>query len=630
MPPGFDYPDKSIDLWSPWDLEASYAGRYGARATTGPPRDWRFLKVVGRLAEEVDLTRAQQELTALAAALEEQHPDYNRGWGIRLVQLEEEMLGPSRLSLLMLLGAAACLLLLVCANVANLTMARGAQRHREVALRQALGAPRFRLVRQFLTEGLLVSLFGGAVGVALGQASLPVVRALAPAGLPRVEDIAVNGRVLAFALALTVTTGVAFGLLPALRAARADVLHSFREGTWATGGGHRLRRLLAVAQVSLAVVLLVGAALLGKSLSRLRAVDTGFRADNLLVLRASVSRNAYSTGAKVADYYERVVSTVSARPGVESAAATTVLPLSDVGVDFSRPYWRFADPRPAGDGPKADIRMITPAYFETMGMRLIRGRVFTEQDRRDTPAVVVINESLSSKLWPETGPLGERLVLDYNRGVYSYEVVGVVNDSHYYGPRSESRPEVFIPHAQNPYPALNVVVRTRVEAGSLARAAEKAIREVDATQPVYRVTTMEALLSASLATDRLAAVLLGGFALVALLVAATGIYGVLSMLVSERTREIGVRVALGAARRDIFKTVVGQGMLLAAGGGVLGAGAALGLTRLLAGLLYGVSPTDGVSFGLGLSILTLVALLACYVPARRALGVDPSVALRFE
>jgi putative ABC transport system permease protein len=631
VPEGFDYPDPLVDLWSPWDIEASFARRYAAYATKGRPRDWRFLRVVGRLGEGIGVSRAQQEMTALAAALEGESPDTNRGWGVRVVRLHEELVRDSRPVLAMLMGAAGCLLLLVCANVANLVMARGSHRSREVALRQALGAPRMRLVSQLLTESMLVAILGGGLGLIVTYAGVPLLRTLAPAGVPRIEEVAVDGWVLAFAVALSVLTGVAFGLVPALRGSNADVTAALREGGWSfMGGRHRARRVLVVSQVSLAVVLLLGAGLLARSFARLRAVDTGFDPRNLLVLRLSVDRHTYPTSGEVVGYYEKVIEALSALPGVARAAATTVLPMSDIGVDFNRPYWRFGGPRPDGDGPKVDIRMVTTSYFDTMGMRLLSGRNFTPQDRRGTPAVVVINQNLATRLWPETGAVGERIVLDYNRGVYAYEVVGVVNDSRYYGPRTEPRPEVFIPHAQNPYPALNVVVRTRTEPGGVARIAELAARDIDATQPVYRVTTMEELLSASMATDRLAAVLLGGFGAAALLVAALGVYGVLSILVAERTREMGLRVALGAARRDILTRLIGQGMMLVLVGMTLGGVGALLLSRLLGGLLYGVSPTDPATFSMVAAVLALVALVACYLPARRATRIDPTMALRFE
>lgn len=629
MPAGFAMPSTEVDLWTPWDLARSYGPQ---RFPAGPPRDWRFLRVLARLNDGVTMEQAQSQLNTLYAGLAERFPQTNRGWGASLTTLREEVVGKTRLSLLVLFGAVALVLLIACANVAGLLLARAAARQRELAVRTALGAARARLLRQLLTESLLLSLLGGALGLGLTCVGLDLLIALAPADVPRLHEVAVHGRVLAFTFGMSVLTGLLFGLLPAWKGTQTDLTTALKEGgtRGATSGAaqQRWRNALVVAEIALAVVLLAGAGLLVRSFNRLRAVDPGFDARNLLTMHITLDGAVY--GRRAAEYYQQLIERLEALPSVVSAAAVTTLPMNNVGVDFDRPYWREGAPEPGGNGDKVDVRMATPGYFKTLGITLLRGRNFSAQDRRDTPAVLIVNESMAKQVWPNEDPLGKRLMLDYNRGKYAYEVIGITRDIRYYGLRSAPQPEVFIPHAQNAYLPMNIVVRTAIPPAQMISTVKAEVRALDATQPVHNVVTMEELLARSLAPERFSMGLLGVLAALALVLAATGIYGLMSYLVSQRVHEIGVRMALGAQTQDVVKLVLGQGLRLALAGVAFGLLTALAVTRWFASLLFGVSATDPLTFTVIVGVLLLVALVACWIPAQRAARVDPLVALRCE
>jgi putative ABC transport system permease protein len=624
MPPQFAMPDREVDLWMPWDLSRTYAQRYA----DGPPRDSRFLKVVARLQPGQTPEQTQERLTAFSAGLAEGHPKENKGWRLRLTPLLEERVGKARPFLLLLLAAVVVALLIACANVAGLWLARAAVRQREAAVRAALGATRARLLRQWLTESLLLAVLGGATGLALARYGLTALLALAPAGIPRLDEVAIDRRVLLFTLAVTALTGLLTGLFPALRNARTELATTLKEGQ-ASGASQRFRQALVVAQIALALVLLVGAGLLTRSFARLIAVEPGFDAGNLLTLHISLHGPAYGR-AQTTLYYQRLLERLRALPGVESAAAVTTLPMSGAGVDFERPYWRVGEPEPSAAADNVSVRMATPEYLPTLGIPLLAGRNFTAQDRAETPAVILVSESFARKVWPGELAVGKQLTLDYLGGKYAYEVVGVTRDIRYYGLKSRPQPEVFIPHAQNPYLPMNVVVRTAADPLQLTGAAQQVAREMDATQPVSQVTTMEHLIRRSIAPDRFALALLGLLALLALLLANVGIYSALSYTVAARAHEIGVRMALGATSRDVLRLALGQGMRLALMGIALGLLSACALTRLMRPLLFGVSATDPLTLTIGALSLALVAWLACYLPARRATKVDPLVALHHE
>jgi len=528
-----------------------------------------------------------------------------------------------------LFAAVAMVLLIACANVAGLLMARAAARQREIAVRSALGASRLRLMRQLLTESVILALLGGVLGLALTGACLDLLVALAPANVPRIDQITVDGRVLAFTMIVSVVTGIVFGLFPALKGSRTELTSALKEG--GAGGGlshHRFLKTMIVAEIAIALALMAGAGLLTRSFMRLLKADPGFDPKNLLTMHITLDGMAYR--GRATEYYQQLIQKLESLPGVVSAAAVTTLPMSDVGVDFDRPYWREGDPEPGGEGDKVDIRMATPGYFKTMGMTLIKGRQFTDQDRRDTPAVIIVNESMAGKVWPNEDPIGKRLMVDYNRGKYAYEVVGVTRGISYYGLRSRPRPELFIPHAQNAYLPMNVVVRTATDPAQLVNAVKDALRALDPKQPAHNLVTMEQFIARSLAPDRFAMWLLGLLSTLALLLTATGVYGVMSYAVNQRTREFGVRMAMGAQTGDVARLALKQGIELTLLGVMLGVAGALALTRLMKNLLFGVSAADPATFMTIALLLTLVAMLACYVPARRAARVDPLVALRHE
>ena len=435
---------------------------------------------------------------------------------------------------------------------------------------------------------------------------------------------------LLFALAISITTAVIFGLLPALKSSKAELFTTLKDaGTKGLTGrlsNHRLRNAVVIAEVSLALVLVTCAGLFVRSFVQLISIDPGFKTENLLTMHITLDGATYNRRA--GEYYKQVIERIESLPAVTSAAAVSTLPMSDVGVDFSRPYWREGEAEPVGDGEKVAVRMATPGYFKTMGISVLQGRSLTEQDRRDTVAVIMVSKSMADKVWPNENPVGKRLMLDYNRGKYAYEVVGVTSGIRYYGLKAEPRPEVFIPHAQNTYLPMNLVVRTASDPNRLAESIKAQVREVDPTQAVSNVRTMETLVSRSVATDRFSMWLLGLLASLALALATTGLFSLLSYLVSQRTHEIGVRMALGARHRDILRLVLGQGALLLTAGLAIGLGVSFICARLFSSLLFEIRPTDPLTFLITPVLLSLAALLACYIPARRATKVDPLVALR--
>src|SRR5262245_1689109 len=627
MPPQFALPDREVDLWMPWDLPRTYVGRFA----DGPPRNSRILKVVGRLQPGVTLEQAQAKLTAFSAALAEQHPKENQGWQSQLTPMLEEQVGKTRPLLLLLLAAVAMVLLIACANVASLWLTSAAGRQREAAVRAALGATRARLARQWLTETLSLALVGGAAGLALARYGLTALLALAPAGIPRLDEVTIDRRVLLFTLAVTALTGLLTGLFPALRNSQRGLAQALKDGgeKGATpGASQRFRQTLVVAQIALALVVVVGAGLLTRSFARLIAVEPGFDTSNLLTLHISLNGPTYRR-AETTLYYQRLLERLRALPGVVAAGAVTVLPMG-VDTDFERPYWRAGEPEPSAAADKVALRMATPEYLPALGVPLLTGRNFTPQDGAETPAVILVSESFAGTVWPGESAVGKQLMLDYTRGKYAYEVVGVTRDIRYFGLRSKPQPEVFIPHAQTPFLPMNVVVRTAADPLQLTGAVRQVARELDATQPVSKVNTMEQLIQRSIALDRFALALLGLLALLALLIANVGIYSALSYTVAARTHEIGVRMALGATSRDVLRLALGQGMRLALTGIALGLLSACALTRLMRPLLFGVSATDPLTLSGGAFSLALVAWLACYLPARRATKVDPLVALRHE
>ena len=629
MPAGFSIPSKETDIWLPWDIARTYNAE---RFPKGPPRDWRFLNTVGRIKQDTSTEETQKRLSLFFGGLSERFPETNRGWAAGITPLHEEVVSSSRLILLVLCGAVGMVLLLACTNVAGLVLAQSTARKREFALRLALGASRARLVRQQLTESFMLALASGVVGIGLAWLGLDLLLSLAPVDTPRISEISIDARVLLFALAISLTTAVIFGLVPALKSSKAELFTTLKDaGTKGLTGrlsNHRLRNVVVIAEVSLALVLVTCAGLFVRSFVQLISIDPGFNSENLLTMHITLDGATY--GRRAGEYYKQVIERIESLPSVTSAAAVSTLPMSDVGVDFTRPYWREGDAEPVGDGEKVAVRMATPGYFKTMGISLLQGRSFTEQDRRDTVAVIMVSKVMAEKVWPNENPIGKRLMLDYNRGKYAYEVVGVTGGIRYYGLKTEPRPEVFIPHAQNAYLPMNLVVRTASDPNRLAESIKAQVREVDQTQAVSNIRTMETLVARSVATDRFSMWLLGLLASLALALATTGLFSLLSYLVSQRTNEIGVRMALGARHRDIFRLVLGQGALLLGAGLAIGLGASFICARLFSSLLFEISPTDPLTFMITPALLSVAAMLACYIPARRATKVDPLVALRSD
>ena len=487
MPAGFAMPEAGIDLFIPWSF-------LGDRS-----RGAHFLGAVARLAPGATQAQAQAELSAVVAELGKEYPETNEGWGVHLVPLHDDMVEGSRQALLVLLGAVAFVLLIACVNVANFQLARAGERRREVAVRTALGASRMRLVRQFLVENLVLSFVGGGLGVVLAFWSVGLLKAWSPGAIPRLEEVGLDATVLGFTFLLAILTGLLFGMAPALEGTRADVASGLKEegarGATAGRGRRRLRRILVVSEVSIALLLLVGAALLLRSFANLRAVDPGFDAENVLVLPIFLNNQAYDSGEKTRGYYARLMESLEALPGVVKAGGATALPASPLGPDFARPFWREGDIPSPGGGVRADIRMATPGYFETLGLKVVSGRAFSENDRPDSPRVLMVNETLARRTWVGEEPVGKRLVVDYgSAGTYPYEVVGVVNDVHFYGPRSAPRPEVYFPHAQRSYLILNVAVRTAVDPESLIPQVRRAVLGVDPDQPAHSILPLTKLL----------------------------------------------------------------------------------------------------------------------------------------
>ena len=623
MPPRFAIPNTEVELWTPWDLTRLQNAR-----------DQRFLQVIARLKPGVTLQQAQADLDSLAAESAKQYPKANNGWGVKLASLQGEIVGRSRTALLVLFGAVGFVLLIVCANIASLLLARASGRQREMAVRSALGASRLRLTRQLMSESVLFSIVGGTVGLLLAFWAIRLLLLLQPGNLPRLDEIGIDARVLIFTVVVTVATGIVCGLAPALQVAGIDLSTALKAGAnkGATVGlrHHRLRSLLVVFEMAIALVLLVGAGLLTQSFVRVLTVNPGFEARNLLVMPIFLDNNHYRTPPQSSAYYQSLIERLKSLPSVTAVGATTALPMSELGGDFSRPYWREGETDPGGNASKAGMRMVTPDYFKAMGISVLKGRAFTDQDRIDTPPVIVVNETLALQVWPGEDPVGKRLVIYFNRGRYPYEVVGVTGDTKFYGLKSQSRSEVFFAHAQDPYLIMNVVVRTSTAPQQLASLLNQEVLALDPAQPVHSIVTMEEMIARSVAPDRFSMLLLSVLALIALVLAAVGVYGVMSYSVSQRTHEIGIRLAVGARAGDVLRLMFSQGMKLALAGAAIGIVAALALTRLLEKLLFDISATDPLTFASIALLLTCVALLACYFPARRATKVDPIIALRHE
>jgi putative ABC transport system permease protein len=620
MPPKFHFPARQQVIWIPLALSPE---QINARVAA------HYLSVIARRQPDVTESQAQTEMSALAARLEKQYPQTNVTIGARTVPLKEQMVGDLRQALLILFAAAGFVLLVACTNVANLLLFRAAVRQKEVAVRLALGAGRERLMRQLLTESLLLALLGGGLGLLLALWGVSALVSVAPERLALADKVTVDWSVLGFTLAASALTGVIFGLFPAFQATRLDLNEALKEGGRdAAQGRSGVRSLLVVVEVALALILMTGAGLMINSFLRLRQVDAGFKAERLLTMEIDPTLARYPNHSTLAAFYDQLLDRIAAMPGVESASVVTRLPLTATSGHYmfsteSQTGWKYAGALPS---------TISPGYFQTMGIPLLRGRAFTAQDNPQTESVAIINEAMAQRAWPSQDPLGKRIrMYPYNATAPTLAVVGVVKDVKQSELQIAARPQVYRSYTQvSSYPPRDLVIKTRTEPLGLAAAIRAAIQMVDKDQPISNIRTMEQILTASLAEQRFNMLLLASYAALALVLAAVGIYGVMSYLVTQHTREIGIRLALGAQARDVLRLVVGQGLTLTCVGIGIGLAGARGLLRLLKTLLFEVSTTDPLTFAGIAFLLFNVALLACWLPARRAAKVDPLVALRYE
>jgi putative ABC transport system permease protein len=622
MPATFRFGGADLDLWKPMAFTTQEAQNHGGH----------WLSVIGRLKPGATEDQARTEMVAIAGRLAAQYPDANTGWSLKLMSLLEFTVRSVKPALIVLLCAVAFVLLIACANVANLLLARAAGRQKEIAIRTALGAGRARIIRQLLTESALLAILGGSVGLLLAKWGMDLLLKLAPQGLPRMSDVSLDGRALAFTAAVTLLTGVIFGLVPALQSSKPNLNETMNEtGRGSTEGRRRqvVRSALVVLEVASALVLLVGAGLLIKSFWRLQQIDPGFNPDNALTLMVSLPRAKYPEDAQRAAFFRQLLEKIGALPGVQAAGATNSLPMGgDMVLAF---VVQGRAPLPPGAGQSTNFYGVNADYFRAMGIRLLRGRLLNERDTRDSPHVAVINETMARKIFPDEDPIGKRITFDGGGDNPDwYEIVGVVSDVKQYGLDQATPMQTYEPYTQQTFPSMTLVARASGDPTHLTAAIRDAVLQLDKEQPIANVRTLDQILSTSIAQQRFSTLLLGVFAAVAISLAAIGIYGVLSYAVTQRTHEIGIRMALGAARRDVLRLVVGAGMRLALLGVAAGLAVAFGLTRLMSTLLFGVSATDPIIFGLIPLLIVTVALLACWIPARRATKVDPLDALRIE
>ncbi|MFL6234885.1 MAG: ADOP family duplicated permease [Thermoanaerobaculia bacterium] len=630
MPDGFKWfikessrSSRPAELWLPLALSDQYRDR---------TKMGHFMQAAARLAPGVPPEKARAEMDTIASRLESQYVEYDKGWGVTLVPLRDQLAGEIKPALLVLLGAVGFVLLIACVNVANLLLARAAGRHKEIAIRSAMGAGRRRIIRQLLTESLLLSLLGGALGLLLSLWSVRALVALSPEHLIGDGEVGLNLPVLAFTLAASLLTGALFGLAPALEASRVKLNESLKESSRGNAGsprGRRLRDALIVAEVGLALVLLVGAGLMVRSFVRLQAVDPGFDASRLLTLRVALPSVRYPDDAKAKAFFGQAVASLRTLPGVLSASAVSELPFATLGSATSFTIEGRPTPAP-GEELDTDVRVVDEEYFRAMRIPVLAGRTFTAQEAAEDRKKCVINQSLARVYFPGENPVGKRITVVMSDNPTPTEIVGVVGDARYARLEGDLRPMVYWTPPQLTYSSMTLLLRTAGDPEDLAAPARRAIQAIDKDLPVADVRTMEDWISESVARTRFGTLLLGAFALLALTLAAVGIYGVMSHSVAQRQNEIGVRMALGARAGDVLWLVIRQGLarvLVGVGLGLLGA---LALTRVLASLLYGVSATDPLTF-LGLALLlTAVSWIACYIPARHAARVDPLIAMRYD
>ena len=639
MPPEFRHPGRTLKQ----DVEVWVATGFAADPFPKPPvRTQRFIPgAIARLKSGLTVAQAQAKLDAYAVQMRQQFPpDYppTAQWRPRLVPLQQEIVGKSSLMLILLLAAVGAVLLIACVNIASLLLARSSTRHREIALRQALGASTWRLVRQTLTESVVLSLCGGALAIPVSYWLKNLLLALAPTSLPRLSEIALNGRALFFALGISLLTGLLFGLAPAVQMHDQAILDKLNQGARGVGVGARQHRFLAglvVCEFALSLVLMIGAGLLLRSFWKVLEVQPGFNSDHVVTAQIWLpvpndpKANPYRTQDKRNEFIAEVLRRLSALPSInETAIGGGNTPFA--GLQNSNGFDIQGRVAAAGEAPTAEFGVITANLFHVLGTPLIRGRMFTDADDEKGEQVVLIDEAAAERIWPNEDPIGKQIRLQFGPKQPWRRIVGVVASTRGDGLDAPYTPHLFFPAKQVPINAMTVYIRTAAAPEAMEETIRREIQAVDPDLPVFAVRSLRSTIAASLASRRFAMQILSFFGITALLLAAIGIYGVMAYFVSQRVREIGVRMALGAQRGDVLKLVVRQGMLLALGGVVLGFLAALALTRLMSGLLFGVSANDPVTLAMFTLLLAGVALLANYIPARRAAMVDPMVALRYE
>jgi putative ABC transport system permease protein len=621
MPTAFDFPPSGrIDVWTPLSFDPNDAH--------GRSRKARSLSVIGRLADGATVEQSQREMTLIASRLATTYPDSNAGWGVRVIPAQQQLVTTVKPALMLITAAVGFLLLIVCANVANLILARLSSRRMELAVRAALGAGRWQLVRQVLVESLMLSTAGGALGLLVAWGGVRFVHSLPEGSLPRMQDVRLDAGVLFFALLASIVVAVVSGVLPALHASRTglrDTASAFASTT--SGSGVRLLGALVVVEVALALLLLVGAGLMTRSFAELMRVSPGFEPRNLLAVQIYLPQAKYRTPVDRTRFYKEAVRRIAALPGVQSAAGVSALPMYPVGIDFALPFTIEGEAPPAnGEEPRADIRMATPGYFETMKIVLRNGRTIDERDLPGMPGAMVINETMARRYFVGENPIGK--VVKNPHG--AAQVVGIVGDVKHYGLDSEPRAEIFMPAWQQPLNGMALIVRTASDPRPLVEAVRREVLSIDAEQPIYDASAMVDVVSRSVFLPRISMVLLGAFAVSALLLAVVGIYGVVSYTVAQRTRELGLRMALGADAGATLRLVMGRSLLLIAAGTTCGLVASVAATRVIAGLLYAVGPLDPIVFVSVSGLLAGAGAVATLIPARRAMKVDPIIALRIE
>jgi putative ABC transport system permease protein len=617
MPPGFDAPDDRVQLWIPWNVSRG-------------PRDQRYLGVVARLKPGVALVDAEIELNRVAEELGREHPDSNRGWSVRLASLRSETVGDAPRVLRALMGGVALVLLVTCATVALLTIVRGLDRANDIAIRLVLGASPGRIVGEQLTESILVAALGGLLGASLAAAGVRFLPAWT-ADLPRAHAAAIDGAALTFTVAITMLSAVLGGLPHVWRHLRLGDAARLASAARATADTrrHRLRDAIIVGQLAMAVALTAGGGLLVRSVVHLRAVDPGYDPHGVLVAPVFLDSQKYRTGEHARSYYQALFERVQDIPGVMAVGGGTTVPTSPHGPDFERPVWRDGASPDAAERLPASVRIVTPGYFAALRLRIAAGRAFGETDSPTSPRVVMVNESLARRLWPEGAAVGQHLVVDYSTaGTYPYEVVGVVGDVRFAGPRTPSRPEVFFPHAQRSYLIMNVVIRSAGDPRAIAPAVRQALIDIDPQKPAHGLYPLDDLLRSTYARDRQATIAMVVFAVAATALAVLSIYAALSERVRERSREIAIRMAMGATAGRVFAWVASAGLRLIAAGLVTGVGVTWALARTLDALLFGVAGTDVPTTLAVVTLVTIVGLAATVIPAWHAARIDPIETLR--